>query len=69
MRKNDPAFIIVDLAEEGDSRVSKKRLHSGTALFKPHEDDKSKGLLVQVSSTGEVSPTEEVTLDEFNQLE
>ena len=63
------AYSIVNLAEEGDSRVLKKNTQSGTALFKPYEDDSSKGLLVRISSTGTISDAQEVTLDEFNRLE
>jgi hypothetical protein len=68
-RKNDAALNIVDLAEADDSRILKKNTQSGTALFKSHEDDSSKGLLVEISSTGAISPAQEVTLDEFNRLE
>ena len=63
------AYNIVNLAEQGDSRVLKKTMRSGTALFKPHEEDSYKGVLVQISLTGEISPAQETTIDHFNQLE
>jgi hypothetical protein len=68
-REGSQAYNVIDLAEEGDTRVLKKSTRSGTALFKPHEDDSLKGLLVQISSTGTVYAPQEITLDEFNRLE
>ncbi len=67
-RKYQEAGKIVDMAEKGDSRVLKKSTRHGTAYFKP-QDDRSKGLLVKMSSTGDIYPVEEATLDEFNRLE
>lgn len=63
------AYDIVNLAEADDSQVLKKSTKSGTALFKPHGDNGSNGLLVEISSNGTISDAREVTLDEFNRLE
>jgi len=69
MHETNIAFNIVSLAQEGDASVLKKTTRSGTSLFKPHEDDSLKGLLIHISSTGAISAAEEITLDEFKRLE
>jgi hypothetical protein len=68
-RKTNIAYHIVNLAEARDSRVMERTTRSGTALFKPAEEDASKGILVKISSTGVISDPEEVTLDDFNRLD
>ena len=68
-RETGKAYNIVNLAETGDRRILKRSTQYGTALFKSHEDDTSKGLLVEISATGDISDGHEVTLDEFNRLE
>ena len=69
-RETSKAYHIVNLAHEGDARVLKKTKKSATTLlFKADEDDSSRGLLVEISLTGEISDAKEVTLEEFRRLE
>src|SRR5262245_41395274 len=68
-RETGRAYAIVNLADTGDGRVMKKRIKSGTALFKPQEDNPSQGVLVKISLEGIISDAEDIPLEEFNHLE
>jgi hypothetical protein len=63
------AFHIVNLSEMGDPGVLRKKIKSGTALFKPNANGGAKGLFVLVTPDHNIHDPEEKSLAEFNQME
>ena len=68
-REMGEAFHIVNLSEMGDPTVLRKKIKSGTALFKSHANESSKGLFVLVTPDHNIHDPEEKSLAEFNQME
>jgi hypothetical protein len=68
-REQSTAFDIVNLAESGDPRVLKKAARSGTVLFKPSEEDPSRGVLVKIDSETGIGLPQDALLEEFERLQ